>query len=138
MLKKILHSALAILIVISATGVTVNMHYCHDHLYDLAVFAPAHSCCDPGSHRHCHAMEGISNMDHCADASINMEATDDYMGSFPAFELENTHTLDLLQAVNTVLNFQGEDQYHTLKTPWYQEPPPFQEVELSQIQSFLI
>ncbi len=46
MIRKTLHIIVASFILISTMGITINMHYCHDQLIDLAFNAPAHSCCE--------------------------------------------------------------------------------------------
>jgi len=75
---------------------------------------------------------------HCEDESIVVESTDDYVGSSFAVNLENTHSLDLLLTANVLFHVQGPDNEVLIEPPWHKEPPPYQEVVLSQIQSYLI
>jgi hypothetical protein len=140
-LRKIAHMITAILILISITGFTVNMHYCHGQLIDLAVMAPVHSCCDKaeiadtGS---CHADGDLNKMNHCQNESILIGVTDDYIGTSFAFDFDHIQGLDLLFSTTVIYNIQGTDPVLRHEAPWYKEPPPFREVVLSQIQSYLI
>ncbi len=136
--KKVIHIIIACFILISTTGFTINLHYCHDQIYDLALFSPAHSCCEAGSEGHCQASVDMANMDHCEDESIVVESTDDYVGSSLTVNLENAHSIDLLLTASILFNVQGSDDEFVIKSPWYKEPPPYREVVLSHIQSYLI
>ena len=138
MFKKIIHIITAGLILISITGFTINMHYCHDQLIDLAVFSPAQSCCDAGDEGPCHADSDISKASHCKDESLQVGSTDDYVGPSFTFNFENNISIDLLISSTILYNFQGSDHLRPVEAPWHKKPPSCQEVVLSQIQSFLI
>jgi len=138
MFRKLLHIITAGLILVSITGFTINMHYCHDQLIDFAVFSPAQSCCDPGYEGSCHENGDISKMNHCKDESLQVGSTDDYVGTSFTFSFENNLSIDLLLSATILYNFQAPENIPALETPWHKEPPPCQEVVLSQIQSFLI
>ena len=138
MLKKISHIIISGLILISTTGFTINMHFCHDQLIDLALFSAAHSCCDAETEGQCHSDGDISKMNHCKDESIIVESTDDFVESSYIFNLENTSSIDLLLTASILFNHQGAEDDIEIEAPWHKEPPPFQEVVLSQIQSYLI
>jgi hypothetical protein len=138
MIKKVFHSVLAILMVMTVTGLTINMHYCQEHLYDLALFSPAHSCCEAGGHCHMPDPGNTGGMDHCEDTSIHVDSTGEYVASFPDFSFEAQFAIELF-----VIEMEPVDQISagaafTLKTFWYQEPPPPHEVDLTSIQTFLI
>ena len=138
MFRKVLHIVLACFILVSTTGLTISLHYCHDKIYDLSIFAPAHSCCEAGSGAQCHAPGNMDTSKHCEDESIVVESTDDYVGSSFVVNLENTHSIDLLLTASVLFHVQGPDVEVLLEPPWHKEPPPYQEVVLSQIQSYLI
>ena len=114
------------------------MHYCHSKVYDLAVFAPAHSCCESCCGGPCHVSGDIDNTNHCEDESIVVESTDDYIGSSYAVSLENAHSIDLFLIASILFNLQGQNNDVLIEPPWHKEPPPYQEVVLSHIQSYLI
>ena len=138
MIKKIIHSIVAALILVSTTGFTINLHYCHDQLIDLALFAPAESCCDTGDGSDCHPGDALSKMNHCEDESLVAESTETFVGSSYAFSFENSHSIELLLTTSFIFNDQGIHDHIVKESPWHKEPPPYQEVVLSQIQSFLI
>jgi len=138
MYKKIMHIIVACFILISTTGFTINLHYCHNQIYDLALFAPAHSCCETPTQGHCHSTGDIANMNHCEDESIVVESINDYVESSYSISLENTHSIDLLLTASILLNVGGSDDNIVKHAPWHKEPPPYRAVVLSQIQSYLI
>ena len=138
MYKKVMHIIVACFILISTTGFTINLHYCHNQIYDLALFAPAHSCCETPTQGHCHSTGDMANMNHCEDESIIVESIDDYVGSSYSISLENTHSIDLLLTASILFNVEASDDDIVIKVPWHKESPPYQEVVLSQIQSYLI
>jgi len=138
MLRKVIHIIVACFILVSTTGFTISLHYCHNEIYDLGLFAPAHSCCETGTQGHCHSEGELADMNHCEDESIVIESTDDYVGSSFEVSLENTHSFDLLLIASILFNAELSDDDIVTEAPWHKEPPPYQEVVLSQIQSYLI
>ena len=129
---------IAALILVSTTGFTINLHYCHDQLIDLALFSPAQRCCDTAKKDPCDADNTISKKSHCEDESIVLETTENFVSSSYVFSFENMHSIDLLLTASIIFNDQGAHDHVVKKPPWHKEPPPYQEVVLSQIQSFLI
>jgi len=138
MLRKVVHIVLACFILVSTAGFTINLHYCHGKIYDLALLSPAHSCCEAGSKAACHDAGDLDPVNHCKNESIVVESTDDYIGSSFALELENTHSIDLLLSAHVIFQIQGAEDEILIEPPWHKEPPPYQEVVLSEIQSYLI
>ena len=135
MIRKVLHSVIAVFILVSSTGFTINVHYCHDQLIDLALLAPAHSCCDTEKDG---ANQAQDSCPGCQDESVVVEPGDDYVLSAITFDFENTHTTTLF-LTSVILNYvQGIDESTKNEVPWYKKPPPYQEVFLSKIQSYLI
>lgn len=138
MVKKVIHIIVACFILVSTTGFTINLHYCHDQIYDLALFSPAHSCCETGSQGHCHSSGELAGKNHCKDESIVVESIDDYVGSSYVVSLENSHIIDILFTASILFNVEVAEDDVAVKAPWHKEPPPYREVVLSQIQSYLI
>jgi len=138
MFKKVIHSIFACIFLISTTGFTINLHYCHNQIYDLAFFTPAHSCCETTTQGHCHSTGDLANMNHCEDESIIVESVDDFVGSSYTASTENTHSIDLFLTASILYNVEVSDEDKVRKAPWQKEPPPYREVVLSQIQSYLI
>jgi len=135
MIRKVLHSVIAVFILVSATGFTVNMHYCHDQLIDMALLAPAHSCCDTETDGASQAQDSCPG---CQDESIVVEPGDEYVVSAITFDFENSFNIDLLLSAAIFNSFQSLDESAKKEVPWYKKPPPYQEVVLSKIQSYLI
>ena len=136
MAKKVLHSALALMMILTVSGITINLHYCHDRLYDMALFAPAHSCCETGAH--CHLPGDSGNMDHCEDDAIHVESTGEYIGTFNPASFGDAPVIDLLPHFCSSVHEAPVEDRRSAETFWYQEPPPPNEVDLSRIQTYLI
>lgn len=135
MIKKIVHSVIVSLILVSTFGFTINLHYCHDQLIDMAFLSPANSCCDIDGEE---ASQIQDTCPGCEDESISAESTDDFTFSSHIFNFENYHNSDLLISATIQYCFQDSNNHSAMEVPWYKKPPPYQEVILSQIQSFLI
>ena len=58
MLKKALHIAMALLLMISITGLTIHKHYCGDELTNVSIFVDTSDCQE-------------SSCAHCEDETIN-------------------------------------------------------------------
>ena len=138
MIRKVIHIVFACFILVSTTGFTINLHYCHEQIYDMAVFSPAHSCCEAGSGATCHAPGNMDTSNHCEDESIVVESIDDYVGSAFTVSLENDHSIDLLLTAYILFHVEASVNEIIIEPPWHKEPPPYQEVVLSHIQSYLI
>ena len=138
MIRKALHIIVAAILVISTMGITINMHFCHDQLIDLALYAPAESCCDVSNEMPCDPQEGISKMGHCEDDSIVVEPLEDFLGSSLDINFESNQSTDLLFWIALQYSSSGTNEDIKSIVPDYYLPPPYQEVDLSQIQSFLI
>jgi hypothetical protein len=135
MIRKTLHIVIASFLLISTMGITINMHYCHDQLIDLAFNAPAQSCCEINDEG---ASQSLDTCPGCQDESIVVEPGDDYEVPAIALNFENSHNTTLF-LTSVVLNYyQGIEKPTNNEVPWYKKPPPYQEVVLSQIQSYLI
>ena len=135
MIRKVFHIVIAVFILISTTGFTINMHYCHDQLIDMALLSPAHSCCDTEEED---ANQSQATCPGCQDESIEVEPGDDYEVSASTFNFENSYHTNLFLSSVVFNYFQGIDESTKDEVPWYKKPPPYQEVVLSQIQSYLI
>ena len=138
MIRKALHIIMAAVVLVSTMTVTINLHYCHDQLIDLALYSPAESCCDSDKAASCHTEEGVKQMHHCEDDSLVLEGREDLMGSSFTFSLANNHSIDLLFGTDSHHVYNVYAESFKPAVPEYYFPPPYQEVDLSQIQSYLI
>jgi len=139
MVKILSHIVLSALLLVSATGMTINMHYCNGHLYDLALNAPAHDCCDSDMDDNmCHHNHDQAKSDQCDNETIKLESTNDFFVSAYTFDFDNIHAIDLFFPTQLLIEepVTAESQVNRILN--FNKPPPTQEVVLSQIQSFLI
>lgn len=139
MAKVISHITVSALLLLTAIGMTFNVHYCQGHLYDLAVNAPAHHCCEPEAEAHaCHHDQDQPAAHHCEDESVTVALTSDYMVSDLSFEFQNNHSNDLFFVTLLLDENPGSVYIVTRQIFSDKEPPPAKEVVLSQLQRFLI
>ena len=138
MIKLIGHMVLSGLLLVSSTGMTINMHFCQGHLYDLALNSPAHSCCEPDAgNTACHHHHDMAKPQNCDDKSIKIESSQDYVASGFTFDFGDTHSFELFGTSTLLIEPADTDKPFTTRLIDYKKPPP-QEVVLSQIQSYLI
>jgi hypothetical protein len=126
------------MLLVSSLGLTVNMHFCQDHLYDIALNRPAHSCCEEGAPAaHCHHDQMAMDSHHCDNESVRIRSTDDYVVSGFSIDFSDLHSIDLFlsQPVAEIIPESRAPEYSSFTH--YNRPPP-QAVVLSRIQSFLI
>lgn len=139
MAKILSHMALSALLLLTATGMTINMHYCQGHLYDMAVNAPAHHCCEADSGAlACHHDQEQPACHHCEDETVTVALTSNYLISGLSSEFQNNHSNDLLLITLLLDENPGTDKIVTRQFFSDYKPPPTQEVVLSRLQRFLI
>jgi len=139
MIKLLSHITLSVVLLLSATGMTINMHFCQGHLYDLALIAPAHDCCETdGTEDTCHHEQDQHKSHQCDDKTVKLESTSDYVVSIHSFSFENAHSFDLFFTTPLIVNDMSTRESTTTILLNFKKPPKPQEVVLSQIQSFLI
>jgi len=129
---------LSALLLFSATGMTINMHFCQGHLYDLAFNAPAHDCCENDlEDQVCHHNHDMAMSHHCDNETIKIESSHDFIGSGFSFDFEDSHSFELFNTSPLMIKSPGTEKSFTTRIFTYKKPPP-QEVVLSQIQAYLI
>ncbi len=131
---------LSLLVTVSVTGFTVNMHYCSEQLYDVAMFAPVHSCCDALMHSpaDCHDSPGM-DQDHCDDRTIQVESANDLYPSSWSPGSSAGGTFQYILSDHTALNRAGIPETDRPSNLYrYRFPPTGKHDILSRIQSFLI
>ena len=124
MIKIFSHILLLSLLILSTAGLTINMHYCHNKLADVALNSPANTCCDDGDQDAC---------PYCNDKSIEIESTDDFIFTATSFDFNNDYSFDLF-----LTNQSLTEDLRIAETATIEKPPLIKEVDLSQIQLFLI
>jgi hypothetical protein len=139
MIKIFSHIVLSSLLILSSAGLTINMHFCHDELIDMAIMAPAHSCCDVGDQdTSCHQESESSHSNHCSDESIEIESSSDFNISVATFDFSNERSFDLLNSNQSLTENLRIAETATFEIPNFEKPPLIKEVDLSQIQLFII
>ena len=139
MFRLINHIVLSGIILLSSTGLTVNLHYCQDALYDIALNSPAESCIENGAHENCcHPDPDLENTNHCDDETVKVESTDDFFISSFSFDFEDVRQIDLLFPIHILSENQRTSNNYESEVLNYKKPPIPPEVVLAQIQSFLI
>ena len=138
MIRLITHIVLSGLILLSVTGLTINFHYCQDSLYDIALNSPAESCYENGAHENCCHPDSDMETNHCDDETLKVESTDDFFVSSFSFDFEDIHQIDLLFAFHILLENQRTSNTYESEVLNFKKPPILHEVELSQIQTYLI
>jgi hypothetical protein len=137
-MRKIIHTFIAAVLLVSTTGMTINLHFCHEHLYDIGLNQPAERCCDNGLNDHkCHTGFSADSPEHCLDESIEIIITDDYLAAYkqsfaPADPDEDLFT----QAHSTFSLDLSYKNSNIVSIPDYYIPPPPQKSLLSKIQSY--
>jgi hypothetical protein len=138
MLKVISHIVLSLLLLFSASGMTINMHFCEGQLYDMAFNTPAHDCCENDTDDNtCHHDHDMTKSHHCDDESIKIESSQDFVTSGFNFNFEDSFSFELFGTPQLMLESSVGLNSTATRIFDYKKPPP-QEVVLSQIQSFLI
>ena len=127
-LAKILNVFLALLLLLSTSGVTLHKHYCMGRLKNIAVFQEAKSCITK--------MGMERAMDCCEDVEEELKVTDLNKVSF-AFSL--TPQLHLLAAFTYVFIDWDLFSNVSLHFPYVNYKPPLIDPDITVlVQSFLL
>lgn len=82
MTKKAIHIVLSLLLIISTTGITINIHYSGGKLFSIAFWTDADKCCE-------------IPCDCCADATSYLQLDADYLQT-STIELQNIYEEDII------------------------------------------
>ncbi|MBL7113166.1 MAG: hypothetical protein ISS19_14615 [Bacteroidales bacterium] len=139
-MRKIIHTIFAVILLVSTTGMTINLHYCHEQLIDASLYKSAKHCCDIGENdKPCHHGTTLDKPFHCKDESIIVKLADNFLVSSDYFESDTDYNKFLINYNLTPLSnwmFLNNNPANTVcKFSLY--PPPQRSV-LSKSQSFLI
>lgn len=139
MFKTLSHIALSTALLLSVSGMTINMHFCEGHLYDMAFIAPAHDCCDSDVDENiCHHDHDMTKSHECEDETIKFDILNDFNISTYTFDFDDIHSIDLLFPTQLLTENFVKDESPIIGILNFKKPPVTQEVVLSQIQSFLL
>jgi len=140
MIKKIVNTAIVSLLLVATTGLTVNLHYCRENLYDIGVFSKAESCCMPGEnkkpHRHCNVNNHQKS--DCEDKTVNFEPVDNFVVSSSNFDFSNFSSLSLFILNSIVTDIFNYISISVIEIPKQDISPPEIQVVLSLLQTYLL
>lgn len=124
MLRKIIHIAVALLLLITTAGFTVSKHYCNNNLISVSVYGDA-TPCNQRNHDNC-----------CHDSKVHFQVENE-------FEIKHSSTLPDLTVQKSLLfsetnllatqeNSLQNFQFAVLKIPLSDQP------DLAKLQRFLL
>lgn len=125
-MKKLIHVCLALLLLVSTTGVSISKHYCGNILLDVSIYADAVSCSD--------GME--MPVDCCQDITNHFSVEADFQ-----FQQTNLNLDPPVTLVNFLAYiFIPQSYADHAKKPWLTEKPPslFEPEIYIRVHSFLI
>jgi hypothetical protein len=139
MFRIISHIIFSGFILLSMTGININLHYCQDELYDVAVNAPADNCCENDAHHHpCHANSDMDKSHQCEDETLKVASADYFFVSWNSINFTDYQVIDLFGTTPIFSAIEGIANITTSEVLHFKKPPTLPEVVLSQVQSFLI
>jgi len=95
MLKKICHTFIVILLVITTSGITISRHYCGNSLFSTALGHHAKSCCD-------------SKCQGCHDEIIHFKVVDHFNITLRKADFDlKPITLDIIHCDLVIFNFKA-------------------------------
>ena len=138
-MRKIMHMFIAFVLLVSTTGMTVNLHFCKGHLHDMGLNKPAESCCDMRSHDHPFVPGFYKDMPcHCSNLSINIYLSDDYLESTGYSDNPDIKCNVILLPCDQHATRVTSSDIIAESVRKFSIPPPPQKALLSEIQSYLI
>ena len=152
MIKKLGHIFIALLLLISTTGMTVRLHYCNNRLYDVGIFSNAANCCMDVVHEHSqeaghHQHKNKNNQDcnseshqknDCENDTVKVETVGNYVLSAFDFDFNSISFLNLFLSTSVVINLYNPQDISTVEIPSWNISPPKIQVLLSLLQTYLL
>lgn len=151
MIKKLGHISIALLLLISTTGMTVRLHYCNNKLYDFNIFSQAQNCCSNGSD-HLNSGESRDTRKHeaqschmdnhktndCKDDAIHVNSVSNFVQSNFQFEFNNLSFLSLFLSTPVVFDIYNQLNTSVVEVFYKNISPPDIHVILSFLQTYLL
>ncbi len=139
MFKKAVHIVMAFMILVSSTGFTLSMHFCHDHLIHMAFFGPADNCSGSSETADtcCNNPGGFHMPGHCKNEVVAVESLEDLMAGLTGFQISPDFLLNLQLPVSSCWIIADITPSPFNQVPEFRKPPP-EDVNLSDIQVFLL
>lgn len=143
MAVRLINIILALAVLFSSTGFTVNKHYCQGELKDLALFVHAQSCHKKNMHQSCSTdKDSCTGHDHEKDNNCCDDDTDyhklDQNQQIESFQLELLKNPVLLSTIFVILNIELPSvDANTLHQTTYQPPIVCEDIPVL-LQTFLL
>ena len=144
MIKKTGHIVLSFLLLVSAVGMTVSLHYCQDKIYDIGLFSQAHSCCDPAmadhnkSRHHDHCDLSHQKKSDCQDETITLDHVDNFVVAVSGFNFQNISFINLFFWKPFVSDLNYLSDIFVTRMPLWDVSPPEKLTFLSFLQAYLL
>lgn len=143
MLKKVSHIGLIILLLVSTTGLTIDLHYCNHKLYDIGVLSEAHNCCMPienetNNIKHNHCDKDSHQKGNCEDETIQVKHVDDFTASSFNTDFNRLSFISLFLSISAVTDLYGLSEIIIGEVPEWNNSPPKHQVALSLLQKYLL
>lgn len=153
MFNKVSHISIAMILVVSTLGLTINKHYCKDKLYDSGIFSEARNCCVEESihegpvdvkHHYKRSQYQICDvhnhkMNDCRDETINVGHVDNFVVS--SFHID-FNALSSIYLSLSVPFFSGlfnlSDTFFIIMPERYVSPHGIHQVVLSFLSAYLL
>lgn len=125
MTRKILHIAVAFLLLAATSGITITRHYCGENLISVVLGQQADSCCDGPCH-------------HCHNETVHFQVEDNFTlnqvqfnpDDIASFDLMNVPVLTFLDGFTDEVANPGFTQFTD------KHPPPKLASSLPALQTF--
>lgn len=124
MLRKLIHIALSVFLLVTTTGVTFSMHYCGGKYVSTSINEEAQSCCEDAC--------GC-----CENKTVHIELENDYVSPI---QISNPSivALDVLFPILFAFNFEHSSELNdSAVVPTDTSPPPTIQTRLSLLQTYL-
>jgi len=126
MVKKIGHILISGFLVTVIAGITINMHYCGDHLYSFRINSQADNCCDN------------NQCGHCKDKSVVVKIDEDFLPVLNVSHLSETVPVHLSVLFKDDFSVQSGFEM-TIQSPYSPDIiPPGTKQRISLLQTYLL
>ena len=145
MIRKISHIAIVLILLVSTTGLTINLHYCNNRIYDLSVYSEATSCCIEGSHEHNtkdelhHDCDSENHEKDCKDKTVSIAPLHDFEKTINTYNVNNIESpSDLFFVYILLIEEPKLSNLASQLIPNFNILPPNINVVLAMFQSYLL
>lgn len=139
MVRSTVHILLAIVILFSGTGFTINLHFCHDQVKEIAWMAPIEQCTVQGEEPPPCCMDSKDGTDNtCRDASIPVKTTEAFIISHIPIGFEENFQTEPHRFAEGNFPFHIYKLHKSGTSPGSWKLPGIPGTDMSMIQAFLL